>query len=433
LLESDFNKGVKQISLNEIRVGKIYFLAYMIMNTTRIWRCTILISDISTLFFIDENDKEKIDTTKRFFNEMWEGSKKYNDRENCICCEKEIIKRPANSHSIPRSVLKNIKSKCGDGRVMTFASLSYGYSIHKSEHGIKKEAGTFEILCNECEAIRLDYENLPLNCINDLTHKMMLEIVGKNLLQRISQLEGTLALYRSGLDIIITEGNNIYNSICNETSPNIEEAEARLLHLSGVRCMFKLQIQQETHDLHKYTSRYHALKGSINDDKEKKYGCFFFEKLDYIVPFAFQSSIVVDCDFEGNVIYYPKDTDDDKSEIHLCVFPYKTHSIVMIIMEEEARAKRYDNFKKQFTSLDLENKLSAICFLIFRYSDRAYMSKDAIEEIRKNEKIRELQSYTSILIQNGNDENAYEKVIKERGDLAQRQEVPNLLTRKYSL
>ena len=184
-------------------------------------------------------------------------------------------------------------------------------------------------------------------------------------------------------------------------------------------------------DMKEYIDGYKKAQKSIKKDK-KSYYMFFFKKLDYVVPIAFQSTIAVIFDFEGNIIndIYNSSPKYEIRNLNICVFPLENKSIVMLFIEDGD--KRYRKFYKQFGKLDLDNQLSTINFLLFAYSEEIYFSKTIKEEILSHPAMIEVAKSGQNILSTTRDINPYEQ-IRSRYDLKKRSEIPNLLSEKYKL
>ena len=55
-------------------------------------------------------------------------------------------------------------------------------------------------------------------------------------------------------------------------------------------------------DLKEYEDSYKKAKKALEKDSSTDYYVFYYEKLNYVVPIAFQCSLAVAVDFNGNII-----------------------------------------------------------------------------------------------------------------------------------
>lgn len=157
-----------------------------------------------------------------------------------------------------------------------------------------------------------------------------------------------------------------------------------------------------------------------------------FEKLDYVVPIAFQSNIALICNLEGNIIndIYNKLPNYKMQDIQICIFPLKEESIVLVYID--SKNNRYRRFYKQLKNIELDEKLAVINYIIFAYSEDIFFSKQ-IEDIALNsqELIELSQKSTDMLvIKDTKDKN---KALQKEFFLENRKSIPNLLSKEYAI
>ena len=351
------------------------------------------------LDLMSKKSKEEFDSDINNKKKLGEYSKKARalvKDSKCLYCNKEVTSF-CNSHSIPEFCLRNIAE---DGKVLTLNTL-IDVPFIKKETGLG-ETGTFQIICRDCDSkIFSEYEN-PQNYDTPPTQKMLAQIALKNNLKYISKRKQEIGMHK------------------------VMEAEMQLP--SG---MFDYDDYIKILDMNEYIDGYKKAQKSIKKDK-KSYYMFFFKKLDYVVPIAFQSTIAVIFDFEGNIIndIYNSSPKYEIRNLNICVFPLENKSIVMLFIEDGD--KRYRKFYKQFGKLDLDNQLSTINFLLFAYSEEIYFSKTIKEEILSHPAMIEVAKSGQNILSTTRDINPYEQ-IRSRYDLKKRSEIPNLLSEKYKL
>ncbi len=290
---------------------------------------------------IDENKKNKIydsDIEKELKNIKpnklhYEGiSKLYKEvRKNikleyCYYCHKDCTSF-CESHSVPRFILKNISD---EGKLIDSLVMLGELSVNYSEVGLKK-AGTFYLICNQCDSkVFSNYEN-PDNYVCRPTNEMMCEIALKNYLNKIYQLTFNVEEFR-----LIEELGNV----------EIARVGSDKLRLNRYEDLF--QTTKSTFD----------------------FEIIYYNRLDYIVPIAVQDGISLLYDLDGKKI---NNFDEKIEEIHICIFPMKTESI--ILMFKNKSELRLNGFVKQFKKLGLKDRLDVINYLVFVYSDRFLLSK----------------------------------------------------------
>ena len=110
-----------------------------------------------TLAAFTEEEKELLRTDlsyKKRINKLFKKARAESKRETCYYCGKPVSSF-CNSHSIPKFCLKNIAVK---GKVLTLNSI-LDNPLMDTQKGVK-EAGTFHLICNDCDSkIFSDYEN----------------------------------------------------------------------------------------------------------------------------------------------------------------------------------------------------------------------------------------------------------------------------------
>ena len=318
-------------------------------------------------------------------------------RDKCYFCGKHVTSF-CNSHSVPRFCLDNIAT---NGEVLTLNTI-VDNPLMDYENGVKK-AGTFHLICNDCDSkIFSDYEN-PDNYVDKPTAKMISQIALKNSLKAISKRLVEIELF----DII---ANN------NESA----------------RGFTRIKNDINNMDLKEYEDSYKKAKNALEKNSTNDYYVCYYEKLNYVVPIAFQGSVALAMDFEGNLInnIYNRSPEYVVRNIHISILPLKAETIIVMFIEEGD--KRYRRFYKQFNKLELEDKLSALTYIIFLYSEDMYFSKTIEKEITENQTLcnagrttQEMFSFTPFF-------DPFEK-LRESHDLSKRHEIPNLLSDKYRI
>ena len=351
----------------------------------------------------DLNEDELITINKRMskIKKIAQENAKLN---KCYYCGNENVQF-CNSHCIPRFVLKNISSD----RELLYTNKLIKLPFEKEEKGIG-EAGTFRIICRNCDSyIFKDYEKAE-NYITTPTPKMLAQISLKNYLKIISKRLIELELYKQGY--LLTE-NPFFIKMLDE------KQKVSLI------------------DLKEYEKSYEKAKRISNKNWDNEYYTIFFKKLDYIVPIAFQSNIALICDMEGNIIndIYNEDENYKIQDIQLCIFPLQDSSIILLFMD--SKNKRYRKFNKQFQKLLDEEKLEILNYIMFMYSEDIFLSKEMEKTMLESKELIELSKLTSDMLSFYENyfENSinYSKAVKEQFSLKTRKKIPNFLSREYAL
>ena len=185
-------------------------------------------------------------------------------------------------------------------------------------------------------------------------------------------------------------------------------------------------------DLVEFTTAYQRAKSASSGKNNDWYYLCYYRQLDYVVPFAMQSPIVMICDFEGNVIndIYNMSPDYHTKEIHVAIFPLEKTSIVLMFID--SREKRYRKFYRQLNKLESDDQLVAINYIIHSYCENVFLSKNISEGILKDKNFLDVCQKSSIATSPLPFGNALQTAIMEFS-LAKRNEIPNLLSAQYAL
>ena len=348
---------------------------------------------------ISKEEKEALKTNhiyKKKVNDIIKESRAKTKLSYCYYCEKEVTSF-CKSHSIPSSILKNIAH---NGKVLTLNSL-IDNPLLDDQKGVN-DAGTFKIICRECDSsIFSDYEN-PNNYTAKPTQKMLSQIALKNNLIAISKRKTEMQM----------------RDLETEIRPDMSS------FLGYKNMVSKL-------DLNEFEKGFQKAKKAINKNSTNDYYLCYYKKLDYVVPLAFQSYVALLCDFEGNTIndIYNYSSDYDIKYINICIFPFENESVIFMFIENGD--KRYRSFYKQFNKLPLDEQLAALTFIIFAYSEEVYLSNSIISVIKDKQLCDIGKQTTEVFAFDYNKSPLGEA--KQAHDLNKRNEIPNLLSYQYKL
>lgn len=271
----------------------------------------------------------------------------------CFCCGKEITSC-CNSHSIPRFCLENIGTLGMVAGINSILELpEMGVTAGKRELGVN-ESGTFNLICRECDnEIFQEYEN-PDNYKKGIepSSKMVAQIALKNYLKVIHKRKTEIEIFKNSLAMI----NN-----------NFEYG-----YLLDIELREKMRVSKL--DLQNYEEEYDCVKKYLEKGKGDGFYLFYYRLLDYVAPIAIQSPVAVIVDFDGTSVndIYNKNPQYLMSDLHICVFPLKEHTAVLLFVKNSD--KRYRRFRKQFNKLDENSKLGVINYIIFLYCEDYYMA-----------------------------------------------------------
>ena len=253
------------------------------------------------------------------------------------------------SHSVPKSFLTHIT---GEGHVRIFNSLTEIMGID-TEEGIKN-AGTFRLICSKCDGtIFHTYESEDNYDRNLPSQTILAEIAMKNYLQliykRLIEQDVQKRMRKVGLIYYLEEKASF--DVC-------------------------------SHDLKTYISFFEKAKSRAKDETSTAYEVIFYKMLDYIVPLAAQTSIALRFDFMRNQIcdVYSSDPKYEIWEVHLCIFPFKNSSIVLLFIDKEG-ISQYQSFINQFNTYSELERLAIINYILFLYSENIFISKTLPDEI----------------------------------------------------
>lgn len=284
-------------------------------------------------------DKQVIEARKEY-GKLSKISKAQAKKEKCLWCGKKIT-RFCNSHSIPQMILGNIDK---DGKLDYFNTIVKNPLLNEDK-GIS-EAGTFKLICKECDnSIFQNYEDpKKIGLIPD--ERMLEEIALKNMLVMLNKRFYEIKLH-----------NNMQQQY---------------------QIPFPYKQKQEVNDLDErdYLWNFNRIRQMMESDIDgSKFCLFFWKKLDYKIPIAFQGAITLYGDLEGKMItdIYNKSENLIVKNMHICMFPLEKESVVFAFYHEDDH--EYDNFKNQFSDLEEEEKLSLLSFLVYEYSEDMIFAK----------------------------------------------------------
>ena len=151
-----------------------------------------------------------------------------------------------------------------------------------------------------------------------------------------------------------------------------------------------------------------------------------------MVPIAFQCSLALYVDFNGNIInnIYNYSSDYRIQNIHINILPLESETVIVMFIEDGD--KRYRQFYKQFNKLTLEDKLAALTLIMFLYSEDMYFSKSIENEVRESKALGEAAKTVQDILSNTQFFNPLE-ILRKSYSLDKRSEIPNLLSEKYKL
>ena len=301
---------------------------------------------MNKLITIPPNTNE-IEMRKKL-NKLLSDSRKLSKPTKCILCGNPQTSF-CNSHSVPQMSLKTISQ---NGKLLQSTGL-VGIELVDIEKGVNN-SGTFNYICNSCDRdFFRDYETYE-NLMNRPSDKILGEIAVKNILLQISKR---------------TMEQELYTLLQNEYSP-FEQLDV----LKDIQKM----------DISEYSSELEFHKNIVDNDIKNGYRILYWNLLPYTVPIAIQSAMTLDLDLENNEVnnIYKLDPSVRMQYLHLCVFPLKEQSYVLLFYHK--RDKNYNRLRHQFNCLSQEKKLSYINYLIFTQTENYFMSLSLSGEVKTN-------------------------------------------------
>ncbi len=349
---------------------------------------------------LSEQEKRRYHSNIAKYNKIigrqFSEARKRSKRLTCYVCKKPVSSF-CNSHSVPRFCLERIAI---DGKVL-MSGIQQDIPYLGEDTGVNS-AGTFRIICQNCDnTIFQQYED-PSSYVRKPSGQMLAQIAMKNYLQMI---------YKRNLE--------------QELFSLLEEQRPDRIDVRGLHEIKAL-------DLAEYTECYNRAKIASNGHHNDWYYLCYYVQLDYTVPIAFQGQVALISDFEDNVIndIYNPSNDYKTQDLNLVVFPLENSSVVFAFID--SRHKRYRNFIRKLNSLDSQNQLSIINYIIFKYSENVFLSKAIPETVLKNQYFLDACGISSTIKTPTSFLNPLEIAI-ENFSLSNHKDVPNLLGPTYAI
>lgn len=341
-------------------------------------------------------ERNKIEYNKRM-SSVRSTARKRAKQQVCYICEKPCSSF-CNSHSVPQFCLRRIAT---DGKVY-FSGIQKELPFLGDDTGVK-EAGTFQIICRDCDStVFQEYEN-PLSYEQIPTGVMLSQIAMKNYLHMIGKRNLEYELY----------------------STMKEKLAGRADGLNSQLSVIKL-------DLMDYEAGYARAKIASQGNHNDWYYLCYYKQLEYVVPYAFQGIVDLISGFNDEIIndLYNMSADYHTQELHIAVFPLEEKSVILMFID--SRHKRYRKFYQQLNRLPVEEQLSVINYIILSYSENVFLSKSLGNNVFKNSKFLETCKKSNMAISQMPIESAIDAAI-EAFSLSKHYECPNLLSKEYAI
>lgn len=355
--------------------------------------------DLSDFPAVDkEKRKDEIIEATKALNKIIKDSRNQAKQSNCYYCGNDCDSF-CNSHTLPAFCLRNIAQ---NGKVF-YSNTILDLPLLKDDKGVN-EAGTFHLICRDCDSkVFQDYEN-PDNYEDYPSIKMLAQIDMKNNLKSISK-----RLMEKEMYDIMRERIGVREEW--------SQAKKYVIDL----------------DLNEFKEAYARAKKRSLKSFPGDYYIGYYTKLHYVVPVAFQGTIALISDLEGNVInnVYNPAPRYKIMNMSLCIFPLKTTSIIMMFVSKDNN--RYDRFFKQLKKLgSLNEQLSVINYILFSYSEDYFLSSNIPQNILK-ELVALSGKTPDLLTPTPPSPEWILEVAKEIFDYRDRQNIPNLLSSQFAL
>ena len=316
--------------------------------------------------------------------------------DRCLLCGKKIS-RFCDSHTVPRMVLKNIEN---NGK-FDYANTILQNPLLNTDQGMK-EATVFNLICNDCDnTLFQEYENLE-NLKKPPTERMLAQIALKDLLHILDKRLVEIQLYNQ-------RDNNMPAAFVNR--------KQMFNHL----------------DKRDFFSELDRIRAML-DSENYNYRLISWDKVDYIVPVAFQGALTIYGDMNGELVVdiYDEQNPTPIQQMHLCVFPLDDCSVIFSFYNQNDT--EYDQFSEQLRRMNQERRLKFLGYLMF------FISEDMMIAIKFPHRSFFLGKVQEMFMDN------YEFWVdtKEEADMLERRNLmrfkfwketsfPEILTEKYAI
>ncbi len=324
---------------------------------------------------------------------------------HCLLCNKPCSSF-CNSHSVPQFSLRPI----ADNGILMSPLQKHIPSLGKNL-GVNN-AGTFFIICDDCDNTRFQEYETPSAYSQNPTTKMLAQIAIKNYLFFISRRKEEIEISKILKEMAYQFG--------------FSSMDAEYIGLENAQ-------QIEEYDLANFQI---GLADSINSlsSGNDSFTLCYYKVLDYIVPYAAQSAINLVSDFDDAVIndlFVEQDVDQMK-QIHFAVFPLEKSSVVLAFTDKKTNC--YQNFTLQLNKMDMSEQLSVINYILFLYTENIFINPNVYEQLQKSPEFIDvcrkstlIESPVPFLLGNPTSRLVQEFSLKNH------HKIPNLLSSQYAL
>lgn len=332
-------------------------------------------------------------------NEIYDTLYKQIQPKKCYFCKQKIDKA-CKSHFVPAFCLRNI----ADGGKVCYSNM-FVHMPYSATMGGTKNSGLFYLLCCDCDNHIFNLYECPDSYDELPKARVLSQIAMKNYLKFIYKRKMEIAAY-SVIPLI----------------NDLAYKESDYLRRGAII------------DLQEYDKHFRYAKCAAKKNIAA-YNLFYFSKLTYKIPIAFQSPLALLFDFNGNIInnVYSTSLHNKLLGIHICAFPLQNSSVVMMFVDK--RSDRYSNFIKQFNSYDEDVKLAIINYIIFLYSEDFFMSPKVAAILKENKKFKKIVGQITKFIAPTHIIDGRPKIMyaKNAFNLNNWNIIPNLLSAAYQI
>ena len=317
--------------------------------------------------------------------------------EKCLFCGER--RKIANSHSVPRRILKSITN---DGWVLGYDTLINPSDRTSRGEGLNK-SGTFWMICKACDnAFFKHYESMPDEVPDEPSDQLMAEIALKDNVFHLSETIAEREAYR----LLIEE------------NPHDDFLVAR-----------KRVLDLDFETFSRATERYRRM---VQEGvKRGTFKILLWTRLTFKTQLAAQSQIPLALDMEGRKINDNFDYRHRTQSMHIAVFPLHDETIVLAFYDK--LDKKYQALHKQMTTKSLEDNLEFINYVIFEYTSNVFLSKSAFEIIKTNRSLQVTAAENNGLPNLGQDIYTWDdlEIMKQLYQGPNLTNLPNFLSSKY--
>lgn len=348
----------------------------------------------------DDLSKEQLIEAKKMICQLIKQAKTQMIHETCLICGQKLPF--CNSHTVPKFCLKNIAD---NGKVNLFNAL-IGTELLPADSGIKS-TGTFHIICHQCDnTIFQDYEN-PQAYYNTPSNMLLNQIALKNVIRDIYKHETELGMIRNVKEMIHQKAPLIA-IMADDYFDSLIKARARDI--------------KECYDI------FYVVKENLNIESPNIH-IVSFDKLNYIVPIAFQGMVALITGVSGEIINNQYDYNPEYSVeyLHLVIFPLKSSSVIITFSDDNN--SRLLTFENELKNMSIARRLEIINRIVFWYAEDYFFSPKLPTEItsKLEQAARQMQDLVSL-----NPEESLKKAVKDY-DLRRDTCLPNLLSQESAI